>query len=314
MRLNMNFSNTKWLFGTASITGVIYLTGVTSLQTLAQANDNSTSQILSTQTNTVSQSQSVVYVNSATGTDNTVSGKSEAKPYRTITYALSQGQRGTVIQLAPGNYTSETGEVFPLVIKSGITLRGNESTKGQTTVITGGAWYISPTFARQNIAVLAEQDSMIAGVTIIDPNTRGTAVWIESGSPTVKNSTFTHSHREGIFVTATASPIIESNIFTNNGGNGMSVVRAAKGEIRNNVFQETGFGLAIGGTASPVVANNQIIHNRVGVILSDEAHPVLRNNTLEKNQQGDVIIATGSQAQPKLAKSNKQRLVLPRDQ
>ncbi len=244
-------------------------------------------------------SPTVIYVNPATGVDKAgASGNAEAAPYKTITYALNQAQDGTVIQLAPRSYTGQTGEVFPLVVKQGVTLRGDESGKGQTTVITGGGIYISPTFARQNIAVQADSGSTISGVTITNPNPRGTAVWIESTNPTVKNSTFSNSNREGIFVTGTAAPKIEANIFTKNGGNGISVARSAQGEIRNNVFQNTGFGLAIGGNSSPLVAENQIIQNKDGLFINDSARPVLRNNVIAKSKQ-DGIVATLN-AQPDL--------------
>ncbi len=233
----------------------------------------------------------IIYVNPATGTDSAgSSGKTETAPYKTITYALSQAQANTVIQLAPGSYTDKTGEVFPLVLKQSVTLRGDESTKGQTTVITGGGFYISPTFARQNVTVQAEKDSTIQGVTITNLNTRGTAVWIESTNPNIKNSTFVNSNREGIFVTGTAAPKIEANVFTKNGGNGISVVRSAQGEIRNNVFQDTGFGLAIGGTSEPLVAENQIMQNADGILISDSAHPVLRNNVIQNNKRDGVVV------------------------
>jgi parallel beta-helix repeat protein len=243
-------------------------------------------------------SATVIYVNPQTGTDSTGAGSTEANPYKTITYALSQAQPGTVIQLAPGNYTSETGEVFPLAIPQGVTLRGEESTKGQNTVITGGGTYVSPTFARQSVTVRAQNDSTISGVTISNPNTRGTALWIESTNPTVRNNTFTNSNRDGIFVTGTATPTIEANVFTKNSGNGISVARTAQGEIRNNVFQDTGFGLAIGGSSSPVVADNQINQNKDGIYISETARPVLRNNVIENNQR-DGIVATVN-AQPDL--------------
>lgn len=238
----------------------------------------------------------IIHVNSATGADSARgTGNTEAAPYRTITYALSQAQPNTVIQLAPGSYTEKTGEVFPLAIKQGVTLRGDESTKGQTTTITGGGRYISPTFARQNITVRAEKDSAIIGVTLTNPNTRGTGLWIESTNPIVKNNTFTNSNREGIFVTGTATPKIEANVFTKNGGNGISMTRSAQGEIRNNLFQNTGFGLAIGDTSSPLVAENQINQNTDGMIISDDARPMLRNNVIENNLREGVVAIINAQ-------------------
>lgn len=158
----------------------------------------------------------VVYVNSQSGQDSTGAGNAEATPYKTITYALNQAQQGTVIQLAPGTYSKDSGEQFPLEIKQGVTLRGDESSKGQATLISGSGVYISPTFARQNMTIRADKDSMVAGVTVTNPENRGTGVWIESTNPKITNSTFSNSIRDGIFVTGTGNPKIENNVFIQN--------------------------------------------------------------------------------------------------
>lgn len=234
-------------------------------------------------------SVTVIYVNPGTGIDRADAGNTKAAPYKTITYALNQAQAGTIIQLATGNYTSETGEVFPLVLKEGVTLRGDESTKGQNTVISGGGHYHTQTFRDQNITVEAENDSTITGVTITNLNTRGTAVWIEFTNPTVKNSTFANNNREGIFVTGTSAPKIEANVFTMNKGNGISVVRSAQGEIRSNRFEDTGFALAIGDSSSPLVVDNQIIQNTDGLVISEDAHPVLRHNIIKSNKRDGIV-------------------------
>lgn len=233
----------------------------------------------------------VIYVNSATGADSAGAGTTSAAPYKSISFALSQAQTGAVIQLAPGNYNQESGETFPLSLKPGVTIRGDEATKGQAILITGGGFYTSRTFARQDITILADQDTTIAGVTVTNPNSRGTAVWVESTNPTIKNSTFTNSVREGVFVTGTGNPKIESNLFVQNKGNGISVARAAQGEIRNNIFQDTGFGLAIGGTSTPQIVENQIIENQDGLFISESAKPVLRKNVIQNNKR-DGLVAT----------------------
>lgn len=253
----------------------------------------------STKPNDVS-STKIIYVNPTTGTDSDGHGSTEVTPTKTIAYAVKQAQPGTVIQLAPGTYNDKTGEVFPLVLKSGMILRGEPANKGQNTIITGGGDYLSPTFARQNITIQAENDSTISGVTITNQNTRGTALWIESTNPTVTDNTFTGSNREGIFVTGTGTPKIQANLFIKNGGNGISLVRSAQGEIRNNLFQETGFGMAIGGNASPLISGNQFLRNQDGMFISDAAHPMLRNNTIKNNQRDGVVIAACSLAQPDL--------------
>ncbi|WP_373526223.1 DUF1565 domain-containing protein [Nostoc sp.] len=233
----------------------------------------------------------VIYVNPATGTDNPGTGTTSAAPYKSISFALSQAQSGAVIQLAPGNYNQESGESFPLLLKPGVTLRGDEATKGQAILITGGGFYTSRFFARQDITILADQDTTINGVTVTNPNGRGTGVWVESTNPVIKNSTFTNSVREGVFVTGTGNPKIENNLFVQNKGNGISVTKSAQGEIRGNLFQDTGFGLAIGGTSTPLIVENQIVENQDGLFISELAKPVLRKNVIQNNKR-DGIIAT----------------------
>ena len=237
----------------------------------------------------------VVYVNSQSGQDSTGAGNAEATPYKTITYALNQAQQGTVIQLAPGTYSKDSGEQFPLEIKQGVTLRGDESSKGQATLISGSGVYISPTFARQNMTIRADKDSMITGVTVTNPENRGTGVWIESTNPKITNSTFSNSIRDGIFVTGTGNPKIENNVFIQNKGNGISVAKSAGGEIRTNLFQNTGFGLAIGGNSTPLVAENQIIQNKDGIYISESAKPILRKNVIQNNTQDGIVVTVNAQ-------------------
>ncbi|MBV8885346.1 MAG: DUF1565 domain-containing protein [Chroococcidiopsidaceae cyanobacterium CP_BM_RX_35] len=276
------------------VAALLFAAGLTFLSTAAAAGTRQKTMLASI-TAQAPTTATVIYVNPNSGTDSSGAGKTEAAPVKTITYALTQAQPGTVIQLASGNYTAQTGEVFPLDVKQGVTLRGDPATKGQNIVIFGGGNYISPAFARQNIAVRAENDSVIIGVTISNPNTRGTALWIESTNPTVENNTFTKNNREGIFVLGTAAPKIESNVFTKNQGNGISVAGSAQGEIRNNLFQDTGFGLAIGGKSSPMVTENQIVQNKDGLFIDDSASPVLRSNTIKNNTQDGIVITLNGQ-------------------
>ncbi|MBD0385660.1 MAG: DUF1565 domain-containing protein [Nostoc sp. C3-bin3] len=236
-----------------------------------------------------------IYVNPQTGVDSASAGTTSTAPYKSISFALSQAQPGAVIQLAPGNYNQESGETFPLLLKPGVTLRGDEATKGQGILVTGGGFYTSRTFARQDITILAERDTTIAGVTVTNPNSRGTGVWVESTNPTIKNSTFTNSVREGVFVTGTGNPTVEGNLFVQNKGNGISITRTAQGEIRNNLFQDTGFGLAIGGTSTPQIVENQIIENQDGLYISESAKPILRKNVIQNNKRDGVIATVNAQ-------------------
>lgn len=237
----------------------------------------------------------VVYVNPVLGTDNSGAGKNEATAYHTITYALEQSKAGTTIKLAPGTYSPESGEHFPLLVKPGIILQGEESTKGHKVVIRGGGAYLSPTFASQNTTFVAQQGSEIKGITITNPNTRGTGVWVESGNANIQNNTFVNNLREGIFVTGNAAPKITGNFFTQNSANGLTVAKAAQGEIRGNLFDNTGFGIAISETAAPLVINNIILNNKDGVVISHSARPVLRQNRIQTNKRYGVVLMTEAQ-------------------
>lgn len=236
--------------------------------------------------------QRILYVNPTTGSDSPNSGQSEAAPLRSITYALQQAESGTTIQLASGQYTAES---FPLNLKSGVTLQGNEMQQGQGVVVYGGGSHTSPTFARQNVAIVAAANSLINGVTVSNPNTRGTGIWIESVSATVRNCTLSNNKREGIFVTGSGSGQIENNAFTENGGNGISLAKDAAGEIRGNVFERTGYGIAVGGNATPSIVNNQIRNNRSGIVATQSARPTLQGNTIENNTQYGIIALADAQ-------------------
>ncbi|MEB3180773.1 MAG: DUF1565 domain-containing protein [Nostocaceae cyanobacterium] len=236
--------------------------------------------------------RTILYVNPQQGLDNPSAGRTESMPYRTITYALQQATPGTTIQLASGEYSTEA---FPLALPPGVSLQGNQSQQGEGVVINGGNFYLSPSFARQNVTVIASENTQISGLTITNPNLRGTGIWVESGNPIIRNNTFVNNKREGIFVTGNAAPRIENNRFVNNSANGLSVAKEAQGEIRGNIFENTGFGMAIGGNSSPIVADNQIRGNRNGIVLTEEAHPRLQSNVIENNREYGLVIMGKSQ-------------------
>ena len=263
----------------------------------------------STQTAQLPVNARVIYVNPALGSDDSSSGTSDSNAYRTITYALEQADVGTVIQLAPGSYSRDTGEVFPLLVRPGVIVRGNEANKGQTVLIIGGGSYVSPTFASQNVTLRMETDSEVRGIAVTNPNTRGTAIWVESTAPTIRNSTFANSLRDGVFITGTGAPIIEGNVFSGNSGNGIAVARAAQGQIRGNVFQNTGFGIAVSDTAAPEISDNQIVQNTDGIVISNVARPVLRSNVVENNVRDGVVAISSAQPDLGTADSPGQNLL-----
>ncbi|MEA5572938.1 DUF1565 domain-containing protein [Calothrix sp. UHCC 0171] len=231
-----------------------------------------------------------IYVNPVSG-DDAAAGTQQA-PFKTIAKALQQASAGLTIQLADGNYNSQTGEKFPLLIPGGVNLVGNESNKGSNVIIEGSGEFLSRTFARQNVTILMGSGAELRGVTVSNPATRGTGIWIESTTPLVANCRLNKCKREGIFITGEANPLIRDNICTENAANGIAIAKNAKGDIRNNECFQTGFGIVISDTSSPSLNGNKIYENRSGLVISNDARPILRNNISERNtQDGMTVIA-----------------------
>ncbi|MEQ8753832.1 MAG: DUF1565 domain-containing protein [Coleofasciculus sp. G1-WW12-02] len=177
----------------------------------------------------------VLLVNPMTGDDINGNGNMDS-PFKTIAKALQVAQPDTVIRLAPGIYSSQTGETFPLILPPGVTLQGNPRTRGENIIIQGGGLFESPTLSQQNITILAANPATVTGVTITNPNPQGYGLWIESSSPVVVDNTFTENTSAAIVVKGNSAPTIRSNYFYNNGGEGILVAGTLQADVRENVF------------------------------------------------------------------------------
>lgn len=233
----------------------------------------------------------IIYVSASTGDDG--GNGSQESPLRTITQALHLAQANTAILLAPGTYSAQTGEQFPLMLKPNVTIQGNPNTRGEAIIIYGGGFYTSRTSAKQDIAVLGANGARISGVTVTNPNPRGYGLWVESASMIISNNTFSGSTHDGISVVGSSAPLIQENNFSGNGANGITVFGSSRPEIRNNEFQNTGFGINVSQNAAPFIAGNRITFNKDGIVIQANARPILRDNYIERNQRdGIVAIAT----------------------
>lgn len=250
----------------------------------------------------VSAEMNRLFVNPTSGNDATGNG-SEQSPLKSITQALQQAKPNTTIVLAPGTYSAETGESFPLRLKPMIAIQGDSGNRGRGIVIQGGNDFLSRSSARQNAAIIGAERSSVIGVTLTNPHSRGYGLWIESTSMVVENNTFTGNGHDGISVVGDATPVIRDNHFVENGANGMTIYGTSRPEIRDNLFERTGFGINIGQKAAPLLIGNQIIQNRDGVVVQGNARPVLRNNQIERNEQNGVV-AVGN-ARPDLGTSRE---------
>jgi parallel beta-helix repeat protein len=243
--------------------------------------------------------QKIVFV-SPRGSDANVNG-SQSQAFRTVTAAIAANpQEGTVFQLDAGTYSQNNGEIFPIRLPRGAVLRGNPNSNGTDVIINGGGRFVSSTFASQNIAIVAANNSRIEGITVTNSNPRGYGLWLESSrNVVITNNNFTRSAHDGIFLTGSANAYIGNNLFTGNTGSGVSAVGTSTGEIRGNRFDNTGFGLSIGQQSQVALINNQITRNVDGVIISNTSQPTLRGNTIADNQRNGLVVLSGSSGSPR---------------
>ncbi len=230
----------------------------------------------------------VLFVNPSVGDDKLGNG-GERAPLKTITQALQQAKPNTVIILSRGTYSTQTGEVFPLILKTGVSIQGDSRNLGRDLEIQGGGDYLSRSFGGQNATIVGANQARLTGVTVTNPNRRGYGLWIESSNPVIVENTFTGSTQDGISVNGSSAPIISKNYFYRNGANGITINGNSSPQVRENVFEQTGFGINIAKNATPMVVGNQIKGNRAGIIVQANARPILRNNVIEGSKEDGLV-------------------------
>ena len=224
-------------------------------------------------------SNKIIYVNPTQGNDQ-AQGKQNS-PLKTITQALKNTQPDTVIALASGTYSEETGETFPLIIRKNITLRGTARSQGNNIIIKGGGEFISPTGAGQNVAIAIIKDEVtITGVTVTNPQTRGHGIWIESANPTVSYNSLIGNGNTGVSVNGASKPLIEHNYFFNNLGNGLLVYGTSQPQVSHNLFERTGFGVSVVKNGAVILQENSFKGNRIGIIFEGSSQGILRDNNI----------------------------------
>ncbi|MDX2240215.1 MAG: DUF1565 domain-containing protein [Leptolyngbyaceae cyanobacterium bins.302] len=225
----------------------------------------------------------VIHVNPVSGNDTTADGSDRA-PFKTITRALDAAVPNTTIQLAPGTYSTNTGESFPIALKPRVILQGNPETRGQEVIIRGGGAFSSPNLPQQNVAILggANQSSLL-GVTVTNPD--GYAIQIESSNPTIAHNTLINNSRGGIVLTGSSASVIRSNFFYQNGTSSIRILGNAQPQIQENIIEQSDVGIMVGGTASPLIVGNRVTQNKTGIAVQGQAQPKLRGNSVEGNEQ-----------------------------
>ncbi len=230
----------------------------------------------------------VLFVNPSVGDDKLGNG-GERAPLKTITQALQAAKPNTVIMLSKGTYSTQTGEVFPLILKPGVSIQGDSHNLGREIEIQGGGDYLSRSFGGQNATIVGANQARLTGVTVTNPNRRGYGLWIESSNPLIVENTFTGNTQDGISVNGSTAPTISKNYFYRNGANGITIGGNSHPQVRENVFEQTGFGINIAKNATPMIVGNQIKDNRAGIIVQANARPILRNNVIEGSKEDGLV-------------------------
>lgn len=247
--------------------------------------------------------QNIIYVNPKTGSDRPDQGTNTA-PFKTISYAISRAKPETItiIQLANGLYSNNTGEQFPIRLRPNLTLRGNEADKGKGITIVGGGTLSSISRFTQNVAIALANRSELRGVSVTNPNSRGYGLWVENASPAIVNNTFLDNQQDGALITGKSTAIVSANQFFRNGTSGLAIEGAASPEIRGNLFQQTTFGMSIRQEAAPQITENTFTQNQNGVLIQANAKPILRGNMIVNNRSYGLTVSDN--ANPDLGKAN----------
>ncbi len=225
-----------------------------------------------------------LYVDATAGSD--LSAGAESQPLQTVTRALELAAPNTVIVLAPGRYTQASGEVFPLQLKSGVTIQGTPGSRNRTAIIEGGGNFESATRSQQNAAIIAADKAGLAQVAVSNPD--GYGVWVESASPTILESAFIGNRQTGIYV-ASGSPRVQGSYFAGNKIAGLIVFGLSTASIQNNTFDSTGDGIQVSDGATPEIIGNRMINNNAGLVVIGDANPLLRDNRITGNRRDGIV-------------------------
>lgn len=208
---------------------------------------------------------------------------------KTLYRALEQAQSGAIVHLAPGTYSTATGEVFPLRMGKGVRIIGDPARQGESILLQGSGGH-QGTIGTLQVTVVLEGGAELRGVTIENPRSDGTGVWLDNQPGTLRDCTVQKCGREGVLLTGTANGRIEQNHFVSNGNSGLTLLHQSRAEIRSNTFESMRCGMAIGGESAPLLWDNRIQRNEVGIAVTSQSRPVLRQNRVEHNTQDGIVV------------------------
>jgi hypothetical protein len=187
-------------------------------------------------------------------------------PYKTLTAALVAAQGNVLIKLAPGTYSSASGERFPLAIGDRVVVMGQETNQGDGIVIAGGG--AVPGDGGISAALVLVDQAQVRGVTVQNP--QGVGVLVRSGVPLVRACRLSQCGQAGVQVMGIASPLVLQVRSDAMAGVGLMWMDQAKGEIRDCTLQGCNVGIHIIGAAAPLLMDNQCAQNQTGMRVAGE--------------------------------------------
>lgn len=237
-----------------------------------------------------------LYVDATSGSNTTGDG-SQAKPWKTITYALGQiTGTGHTVNVAAGTYNTTLGETFPIFIANGVSLVGAGIDR---SIIDAGTKQTAV-----KCVGIVDSTTRLDGFTITNGTYPGeSGIYISAGSTLqVSNNKITASGgntaynlwKGGIYV-VNSSPLIISNNISGNSGSGIFVSNCSP-TIKNNLITGNsgnsyrGGGLTIEGSSSrPAISYNIIVNNSLeGIRCNNSSRPQIINNTIAGNSGGGI--------------------------
>lgn len=272
------------------------------------------------------------YVNSKTGSDSTGTG-AETKPLKTITMAVSRARSGDTVMVESANkYDAANGEVFPIRLKSGMTLTrkkviasGSMVPVSPNPVISGGARYDIPDSPEGRYpSIIGADNAVISSLSFSIVNSPGgthdgTAILCDGTSPTIEKCSFSGTAHAGITTLGTAHPKISDNNFAGNLNwgitaygesyptiskntfstlNGIDCTASSHPSIENNKISCGSAGISTKGSANPTITGNTVNGNGdYGIIVRMDSTPAIQGNTIKQNPVG-IYIATGGATRP----------------
>lgn len=235
-----------------------------------------------------SQDYSLLHVNAVSGSDTSGDG-SQLRPFQTISHALDVAPADTIILLAPGEYSAESGEVFPLRLQPGVTVQGAVGLALGGTIIRGNGTFVAANGTYMQATLVASDRAGLSNVTVTNPSSSGHGLVVAAGRPVIRANAFVGSGYAGAYVGGTAAPLFEQNLFSENGSVGLFLADQSRAEVVANTFENTGTGIQIAPGAQPRITQNRIVSNRQGVVMAADAQPHLQGNEIARNRQNGLI-------------------------